>query len=194
MQTQTMTQDRAAVEIKSATFWKDVTLVVSASLFMALCARISLPLFFSPVPLSLQNFGVLVIALLLGPWRGMAALALYLLEGASGLPIFAPGGPGGIAQLFGPTGGFLLSYPLVAWLAGEMFKRLGKSAKAAIFACAGGEALLFICGYTWFLAFMRLSPVTAFMLSVAPFLPGEILKIASATAISTSWQRFRSRE
>jgi hypothetical protein len=76
----------------------------------------------SPVPLTVQNFGVLLVGLLLGSRRGFAALALYLAEGAMGMPVFSPLGPGGIAHLLGPTGGFLLAYPLVAWVAGYVME------------------------------------------------------------------------
>src|SRR5437588_1782617 len=104
-----------------------IAVVVGASLFVALCARLTLPLPFTPVPLTLQNFGVLLVGLMLGSRRGFAALALYLAEGAVGLPVFNPTGPGGIAQLFGPTGGFLMVYPLVAFLAGYVFERGDKT-------------------------------------------------------------------
>src|ERR1700726_2943464 len=89
-----------------------VATVVGASLFVALCARIALPLPFTPVPLTLQNLGVLLVGLTLGGRRGFAALVLYLAEGLLGLPVFSPTGPGGLAQLLGPTGGFLLPSPL----------------------------------------------------------------------------------
>src|ERR1700722_1002535 len=96
---------------------RQVALVVGASLFVALCARISIPLPFTPVPLTVQNFGVLLVGLLLGSRRGFAALIFYLAEGAMGMPVFSPLGPGGLAQLLhGATAGFLLSYPLVAWV------------------------------------------------------------------------------
>src|ERR1700724_3416376 len=107
-----------------ALYWAEqVAIVVSASLFVALCARVTLPLPFTPVPLTLQNFGVLLVGLTLGSRRGFAALALYLLEGAAGMPVFNPSGPGGVAQLLGATGGFLLAYPFVAGLAGWMMER-----------------------------------------------------------------------
>ena len=99
-----------------------IAIVVGASLFVALCARIVLPLPFTPVPLTLQNFGVLLVGLALGSRRGFAALALYLAEGLIGMPVFSPTGPGGLAQLLGPTGGFLLAYPLVAGIAGWIFE------------------------------------------------------------------------
>src|SRR6476660_9690166 len=106
---------------------EQAAIVISASLFVALCAHVTVPLPFTPVPLTLQNFGVLLVGLMLGSRRGFAALALYLAEGAVGLPVFNPTGPGGIAQLFGPTGGFLMVYPFVAFLAGYIFERGTKS-------------------------------------------------------------------
>src|SRR5271163_1179258 len=78
---------------------RQAALVVGASLFVALCAHITLPLPFTPVPLTMQNLGVLLVGLALGSRRGFAALVVYLLEGLSGLPVFSPIGPGGIAQL-----------------------------------------------------------------------------------------------
>src|SRR6058998_1674934 len=109
------------------------SIIVGASLFVALCARITLPLPFTPVPLTLQNCGVLVVGLLLGSRRGFAALALYLAEGMAGLPVFNPMGPGGIAPVMGVTGGFLLAYPFVAGLAGYLMERGRKTfANAAI--------------------------------------------------------------
>src|SRR5258707_643274 len=95
---------------------RNVALVVGGSLLVALCARITIPIPGTPVPLTVQNFGVLLVGLLLGSRRGFAALVLYLAEGAAGMPVFSPIGPGGIAQLVhGATSGFLLAYPLVAW-------------------------------------------------------------------------------
>src|SRR5208337_1447128 len=107
---------------------KQAAIVVSASLFVALCARVTVPLPITPVPLTLQNFGVLTVGLLLGSRRGAAALALYLAEGAAGLPVFSPSlvlGVG-IARLLGPTGGFLLAYPLVAFVAGYIYEHTSR--------------------------------------------------------------------
>src|ERR1700757_2018823 len=85
---------------------------VGAGPLCALCARITIPLLpLTPVPLTVQNLGVLLVGLLLGSRRGFAALALYLAEGAMGLPVFNPTGPGGVAQMLGPTGGYLMAYP-----------------------------------------------------------------------------------
>ena len=109
---------------------EQVAIVIGASLFVALCARVTIPLPFTPVPLTLQNFGVLLVGLSLGGRRGFAALALYLAEGISGMPVFSPTGPGGIAQLLGPTGGFLLAYPFVAGIAGWVFEKRQRNLRA----------------------------------------------------------------
>src|SRR5436309_11932974 len=101
---------------RSLEWMKQAGIVIGASLVVALCARVTVPLPFTPVPLTLQNLGVLLVGLLLGSRRGFAALALYLVEGASGLPVFNPAGLGGVAQILGPTGGFLMAYPLVAFV------------------------------------------------------------------------------
>src|ERR1700685_644266 len=105
-------------QTRSLEISKQAGIVVAASLFVALCARVTVPLPFTPVPLTLQNFGVLLVGLMLGPRRAFAALVLYLAEGLVGMPVFNPTGPGGIAQLLGTTGGFLLAYPLIAGIAG----------------------------------------------------------------------------
>ena len=116
---------------------------------VALCARVTLPLPFTPVPLTLQNFGVLLVGLTLGSRRGFAALALYLVEGASGMPVFNPAGPGGVAQLLGATGGFLLVYPFVAAFAGWIMERGKKSFARACVAGLLAEVLLFAGGLAW---------------------------------------------
>src|ERR1700690_393321 len=121
-------------------------IVIGASLLVALCARLTLPLPFTPVPLTLQNFGVLLVGLTLGSRRGFAALLLYLVEGASGMPVFNPAGPGGVAQLMGATGGFLLAYPFVAWLAGWIMERGRATFARAATAGLLAEIVLFAGG------------------------------------------------
>jgi biotin transport system substrate-specific component len=169
-----------------------VALVVSASFFVALCARITLPLPFTPVPLTLQNFGVLLVGLTLGTRRGFAALALYLAEGIMGLPVFNPTGPGGLAQLIGPTGGFLLAYPFVAGLAGLIMesgsgkRSFGRAAVAASLA----EIVLFAGGLSW-LTILTHSFINAVRLGLYWFVFAEMIKIMAAAALATGWQRLR---
>jgi biotin transport system substrate-specific component len=166
---------------------RQVALVVGASLVVALCARITIPLMpLTPVPLTVQNLGVLLVGLLLGSRRGFAALALYLAEGAVGLPVFSPIGPGGIAQLLGPTGGFLMVYPFVAFLAGYIFERGTKSFLRAAIAGLLAEMLLFAGGLTWLYAFTH-SLAKAAYLGLYWFIAAEIIKVMFAAAIARRW-------
>jgi biotin transport system substrate-specific component len=167
---------------------RQVALVVVASLFVALCARVTIPLPFTPVPLTAQNFGVLLVGLLLGSRRGFAALALYLAEGAMGMPVFNPTGPGGIAQLLGATGGFLLAYPLVAWVAGFVTEHGRKSFARAAMGGLLGEVVLFTGGLTW-LAVLTHSVAQAFRWGLYWFLFAEVIKVMMAAGIAARWQR-----
>jgi biotin transport system substrate-specific component len=167
---------------------RQVILVVGGSVFVALCAHITIPLPFTPVPLTLQNFAVLLAGLLLGSRRGFAALALYLAEGATGLPVFSPIGPGGIAHLFGPTGGFLLAYPLVAWVSGYVMEHGRKTFARAAIAGLLGEVVLFTGGLAW-LAVLTHSVVQAFRWGLYWFLFAEIIKVMMAAGIASRWQR-----
>ncbi|MGA7402012.1 MAG: biotin transporter BioY [Candidatus Sulfotelmatobacter sp.] len=167
---------------------RQVVLVASGSLFVALCAHITIPLPFTPVPLTVQNFGVLLVGLLLGSRRGFAALALYLTEGAMGMPAFSPVGPGGFAQLLGPTGGFLLAYPLVAWVAGYVMEHGRRSFARAAIGGLLGEVVLFTGGLAW-LAVLTHSLAQAFRWGLYWFLFAEIIKVMVAAGIAARWQR-----
>jgi biotin transport system substrate-specific component len=168
-----------------------VAIVIGASLFVALCARVALPLPFTPVPLTLQNFGVLLVGLSLGSRRGFLALSLYLAEGLAGMPVFSPTGPGGIAQLLGPTGGFLLAYPFVAGIAGWIFEATKgeKTFARAATACLLAEIYLFVGGLSW-LAILTHSVAQAIRFGLYWFVFAEVIKIMSAAALASGWQRF----
>jgi biotin transport system substrate-specific component len=170
---------------------RQIAVVVGASLFVAVCARISVPLPFTPVPLTLSNFAVILVGLSLGGRRGFAALALYLIEGASGMPVFSAAGPGGLAQLLGPTGGFLLAYPFVAGLTGLIAQRgVLRFARAAV---AGflGEVLLFASGIAW-LTVLTQSFAQAVKFGLYWFVFAEVIKIMVAAAVASGWRKARS--
>jgi biotin transport system substrate-specific component len=168
---------------------RQVALLVGASLFVALCAHITIPLMpLTPVPLTVQNLGVLLVGLLLGSRRGFAALMLYLAEGAAGLPVFNPTGPGGIAQLFGPTGGFLIAYPLVAFVAGYIFERGRKSFARGVISAVAGEIVLFVGGLTWLYALTH-SLAKAAYLGLYWFIAGEVIKVMFSAGIASRWFR-----
>jgi biotin transport system substrate-specific component len=167
---------------------QQVAIVVGASLFVALCAHITIPLLFTPVPLTVQNFAVLLVGLMLGSRRGFAALALYLAEGASGLPVFSPLGPGGVAQIVGFTGGFLMAYPFVALLAGFIFERGTKTFARAATAALLGEILLFAGGVGW-LYYLTHSLARAAYLGFYWFMAAEVMKVMFAAAIAVRWRK-----
>jgi biotin transport system substrate-specific component len=174
-----------------ALHWAEqAAIVICASLFVVLCARVTLPLPFTPVPLTMQNFGVLLVGLTLGSRRGFAALALYLAEGAAGMPVFNPTGPGGVAQLLGATGGFLLAYPFVAGLAGWIMERgkptFARSTTAGVLA----EVLLFAGGLSW-LAMLTHSVAQAVRFGLYWFVFAEVIKVMLAAGVSVSWQSVR---
>jgi len=167
---------------------RQIALVVAGSLLVAVCARITIPLPFTPVPLTLQNLGVLLVGLLLGSRRGFAALTLYLAEGAMGIPVFNPIGPGGIAQLLGPTGGFLLAYPLVAWIAGYVVEHGRKTFARAAIGGLLGEIVLFTGGLAW-LTVLTHSIAQAFRWGLYWFLFAEVIKVMMAAGFAIQWQR-----
>jgi biotin transport system substrate-specific component len=125
---------------------------------------------------------VLLLGLLLAPGPAFACLALYLMEGAVGLPVFSPHGPGGIVQLLGPTGGYLLSYPFAAATASLLYRRLRGSFLAALAASGLASLLILAAGATWLGLLSHLKFSLVFAQSVAPFLPGDAVKILAATA------------
>ncbi len=172
---------------------KQAAIVVGASLFVALCARVTVPLPFTPVPLTLQNFGVIAVGLLLGSRRGFAALALYLVEGTVGLPVFSPTILGsGISHLFGVTGGFLMAYPLVAFVAGWIYERTSEKSLWrfgwAALAAVAGEIVLFAGGLSW-LAVLTRSFSMAIRYGLYWFVFAEIIKVLMAAGVASRWHR-----
>jgi biotin transport system substrate-specific component len=169
-------------------------IIAGGSALAAVCAHISVPLFFTPVPLTVQPFAVLLLGLLLRPQMAAATFAAYLLEGAMGLPVFAPSpAVSGLAHLFGPTGGYLLAYPLASALISFLWRRAGRGFAQAFLAAAAGDAAILICGASWLAALTHVSAVHIAMLAVLPFLPGEALKSAAAAGVATGILRLRRR-
>jgi biotin transport system substrate-specific component len=174
----------------TSTWLRSVSIVLAGSALVAVCAHIALPLFFTPVPLTLQPFAVLLIGLLLSPRLAAATLAAYLAEGALGLPVFTPG-PLGLAHLLGPTGGYLLAYPLAAPLISFLWRRTGRGFGAALASATAGNLLILACGAVWFGVWTHASAQLVVAESVLPFLPGDALKIAAAAGLAVGFVRPR---
>jgi biotin transport system substrate-specific component len=170
---------------------KQAAIVITASLFVALCARVTVPLPFTPVPLTLQNFGVLAVGLLLGSRRGFAALALYVAEGAFGLPVFSMGA--GIAYLLGPTGGFLIAYPLVAFVAGYIYEHSSRRFVWGAFSAMVAEVVLFASGLSW-LVVLTHSVSTAIRFGLYWFVFAEVIKVLMAAGVAARWHQRSSSQ
>ncbi|MFN2596684.1 MAG: biotin transporter BioY [Pyrinomonadaceae bacterium] len=166
---------------------KKVAVVAAFGVLLALSARVAAPLPFSPIPVTMQTFVVLLAGALLGSRLGAITLGAYVVEGAAGLPVFSLGRGGLAYVLLTPATGYILSYPLAAfatgWLAERGWDRRYLSAAAAMLV---GSAVILLCGWLGFLRFA--APAPAFALGVAPFLPGDLLKVLLAAAVlPTGW-------
>jgi biotin transport system substrate-specific component len=165
--------------------WNTFLAVVAATALVAICAHIAVPLGFTPVPVTMQTFAVLLLGLLFSPGAAFACLTLYLMEGAIGLPVFSPHGLGGIAQLLGPTGGYLLSYPFAAAAASYLYRRGQRRLPAAIAAAGLASIVILATGAAWLgvLSHAKFSVVVS--QSIVPFLAGDAVKVLAAAACAS---------
>ena len=168
-------------------------LVIVFSLFIAAAAQFSIQI--GPVPITGQSFAVLLTGALLGPRLGAAAVIAYLIEGAIGLPFFAPGGAPGLLRFFGPTGGYLVAFPAAAFVTGAFAEHgWDKRYPTAVAAMAIGSAIIFLGGWAWFSVVTNTPPVAAFKIAVLPFLAGDVIKIVLAAAVlPTGWALLKRR-
>lgn len=181
------------VRRRSFSWAATVALVIFMALLTAVAAQVAIPLPFTPVPVTLQVLAVVLSGFLLGSRRAAAAQLTYLALGAIGAPVFA-GFTGGFVHLFGPTGGYLISYPLAAALAGLAFPFVSgaavdaaarwRAAAAAVVAGLLGLVAIYAFGATW-LAFVTNLPVgTALAQGVLPFVGIDAVKIVLAALIA----------
>ena len=167
----------------------DALRIAAANILLVLCAHIVIPLPWTPVPITGQTFGVLLVGVLLGARRGAITLILYLLEGAAGLPVFQPLGLPGLARFAGPTAGYLFSYPVAAFVTGWLVERGAEirdsreggswlAGLPLIVALISGEAVIFACGCAWLALYLGMGWGVALNQGALPFVPGEIIKMA----------------
>ncbi len=173
---------------RAATWLRDLLLIVIGSLFVAALAQIEIPLPFTPVPITGQTFGVLLIGAALGSKRGALSLALYLAEGALGLPFFA-GGAHGFSVVVGATGGYLIGFIVAAYVIGLLAERgLERSARTSFIPFLTGTVIIYMCGVTW-LAIVLGSFSKAVALGLVPFLIGDAIKLlAAALVLPAAWK------
>lgn len=170
---------------------REAALLVAASVFLALAARISVPLPFTPVPVTGQTLGVLLAGALYGPRRGTAAVLAYLVEGLAGAPVFA-GGRSGLPVLLGPTGGYLVGFVPAAALAGW----LASSSRPAWLRLGGialATAAIYAIGVPWLAVAAGFTIGVALAKGVAPFLVGDALKALLAAGVTPAGAHILAR-
>jgi biotin transport system substrate-specific component len=170
----------------------ELRMMVFASLFAALTAAgayIQIPIPFSPVPVTLQVFFVLLAgSMLKSKWGGLSML-VYTLLGIAGLPVFA-GGSSGMGVLLGPTGGYIIGFILAAYIIGKLSEKVENTGKSGFFFNAlnmsAGILIIYVCGFIQLMFVAEIGPATALALGVVPFLPGEIVKTVVAAYIAST--------
>ena len=154
----------------------------------AVAAQITIPL--SPVPFTLQVLAVILSGLLLGVRHGALAQAVYVLVGAVGVPVFA-GFKGGLGILLGPTGGYLISYPIAAAVAGIAAHTVARASRRKalwtgfLWGCAG-LAVIYALGATWLAVVAGLSPAEALATGVLPFVIFDLIKVGLAALVAVA--------
>ncbi len=179
-----------------------VAMVLLGSLFIAIAAQISVPMF--PVPMTLQTLAVLIVGLTFGSRLGLATLLVYLGEGAMGLPVFAKGLNG--VAFFGPTAGFLIGFVFLAWFVGlAVEKGWAKGLLRTAGVCLAGSAAIYIPGILWPMALAGAAGVEASWIGqafgsyywtyfIAPFIVGDTVKAVLAALIVTGgWAALKNR-
>ena len=167
---------------------KDMTLTAVMAALICIAGPLVIPI--GPVPLSLATFAVYLAGAALGKKRGTLAVALYLLIGIIGVPVFS-GFSGGFQKLAGVTGGYLVGYLPCAFLAGLGAEQAEKTGRTWILPAlmAAGTALLYTIGTAWFMIQTGNAPGAALSLCVLPFLPGDAAKIAAAALLTEPVRR-----
>lgn len=161
--------------------------VVGFAAALAAASQVAVPVPGTPVPMTLQPLVVVLAGLWLGPVAGATSMALYLVAGMAGVPVFAPMGAPGFARMLGPTGGYLWAYPVAALVAGLVASRRRDFAFRAL-AAAAGIAVIHVGGFVQLLVLTG-SAERAVALGAAPFVPLDVLKVLAAAALSSKTPR-----
>jgi len=175
---------------KKNTQQSNLKLLVFSALFAALTAAIApfkIPLGFTPVPITLQTLAVLMSGAMLGPYYGALAMILYVVVGALGLPVFAGGGSG-IGAVLGPTGGYLISYFIAAFVIGKVVQ-MRKEPKYVdyVVAMVAGTLIIYLLGASWAMVVLPELTLTAVLAGwVFPFIIGDTIKLLIAAYIANT--------
>ena len=167
------------IKTKEKEFLKSIFFVLSGVIFLSITSQLIIPLYFTPVPISLGSFGVMLIALLYGRKLGTATVLSYVVAGSLGAPVFAGFKTG---SLFSPTGGYILGYIAAALILGFLSdKGIAKSYVKTFLSLLLASAAILVLGALVLILFVPSKNV--FMIGVLPFIPGDMLKIVAATLL-----------
>ncbi len=177
--------------VKPHSLLRELPFLITANLLLVVCGWVAFSLPFSPVPVTLQTFGVTLVAMALGRVRGTAVVAAYLIEGGMGMPVFA-GGAGGWPYFLGPTGGYLCGFLAAAWVVGYLADRgWERNYLLSASAMTVGHAIIFAIGLV---GLARFAPSGSLLtLGLYPFAAGTLLKIAAAAVLLPTVWRFAGR-
>ena len=179
-------QRRVLADLVPASALADIALVVGAAAFVGVLAQISIPLGFTPVPITGQTLGVMLAGAALGWYRAGLAMLLYMVAGLVGVPWFADHASGYVGSNFGYLIGFVVAGALLGWLAARGNDR---TITRAVVAMAIGDLVIFAIGVPWLAVSIHVSLVTAISLGFTPFIYGEIIKASIAgVALPSTWR------
>jgi len=189
-----MSTDTASVELVGEETVGNVARAALLAALMGAFAYVSFPNPFSPAPVSLQVLGVFLAGILLGPVWGGVSMALYLVTGAVGAPVFA-GGSAGIGALVGPTGGYLWSYPVAAFVVGaiahgglRLRNPVPRAVPRLVGAMVAGTVVIYAFGVVGFAIVLDMTLKKAFLTAAVAFIPAEAFKMAAAIGVVRSDQ------
>ena len=167
------------IKTKEKEFLKSIFFVLSGVILLSIMSQLIIPLYFTPVPISLGSFGVILIALLYGRKLGTATVLSYVVAGSLGAPVFAGFKAG---SLFSPTGGYILGYIAAALILGFLSdKGIAKSYVKTFLSLLLASAVILVLGALVLILFVPSKNI--FMIGVLPFLPGDMLKVVAATLL-----------
>ena len=176
---QNILNDAIKIKTKENEFLKSIFLVLSGIIFLSIMSQLIIPLYFTPVPISLGSFGVILIALLYGRKLGTATVLSYVVAGSLGAPVFAGFKTG---SLFSPTGGYILGYIAAALILGFLSdKGIAKSYVKTFLSLLLASAVILVLGALVLILFVPSKNI--FMIGVLPFLPGDMLKVVAAALL-----------
>ncbi|MFA4030075.1 MAG: hypothetical protein GDYSWBUE_001470 [Candidatus Fervidibacterota bacterium] len=166
---------------------RELSLVLFGSMLLMLLSQARIPLPFTPVPITLQTFGVLLIGLSFGSLRGAITVATYIAFGAIGVPAFA-GGAHGWKHMFGPTGGYLIGFIAAAWLVGRLSEfGWDRNFRLAFVSALLGTFTIYAFGAAQLSHFVGIK--RAFIMGILPFIPGDIIKaLMAAVVMPSTWK------